>query len=142
MALVIVTVAYGATIFLFPSVSAKIDSLLWMPWFSDNIRGKKDSFDTTITNPDISLFPEKYAQTLSGARDAQEQIMIWVQGTKDSIDGIRWQAEEIQWTIEKWKEQIESIKRVYDQASGTYIEIKTLIDGTQEIVSSGSIESN
>jgi len=138
---VVLTVLYALSIFIFPSVTAKIDSLLWMPWFSESIRWKKTQFDTIVTNPDVWVLPNSYSDTLSWARDVQNKFNDGVESTKNTIDGFRWQAQEMQGTIEKWKEQIESIKRVYDEASGTYIEIKTLIDGTQEIIGSGSISS-
>ncbi|NDK09582.1 DUF3450 domain-containing protein [Candidatus Gracilibacteria bacterium] len=138
---VVLTVLYALSIFIFPSVTAKIDSLLGMPGFSESIRGKKTQFDTIVTNPDVGVLPNSYSDTLSGARDVQNKFNDGVESTKNTIDGFRGQAQEMQGTIEKGKEQIESIKRVYDEASGTYIEIKTLIDGTQEIIGSGSISS-
>lgn len=128
----ILSVLYGISIFLLPEVSAKIDTVLWIPGFSENIRWKKDFFDGSVTSsPKVEEFKETYSTAVSWAIDG-------VNTTKEKIDTIRTGAQQIQETYEESKQTFDDAKQVFDDASTKIEEIQWIVDNVKQLTGSWS----
>ena len=68
-ALLLLIALYGLSIFLFPSIAAKIDSIIGIDGFSEKLRTGKEDFDTIVTDiPEINEFK-------SGAVDIKNTVV-------------------------------------------------------------------
>jgi methyl-accepting chemotaxis protein len=131
-ACILILALYGVSIFLFPIFASKIDSLLGIDGFSENIRSGKDNFDTIVTDiPEVSEFK-------SGAVDMKNTVIEWVNTTKEKIDTIRSGAQKVQETVEEWKQTFEEAKEVFDDASQKVEKIQSIMQDVQTLSGSGS----
>lgn len=120
--LLIPTVWYGVTVFASPETAAKIDSLVWLPWFSDNIRGSKANLDAVITDiPSLNEFK-------SWALDIKDSVIDWVATTKDTIDSVRWWAQKVEDTYNQAVDTYDSTKDAIDEANRKITEFQSLLN--------------
>lgn len=130
--LLLIFTLYGVSIFLFPTVAAKIDSIIGIDGFSENLRSGKDNFDTIITDiPEVSEFK-------SGAVDIKNNVVEGVNATKEKIDTIRSGAQKIQETVEEGKQTYEEAREVFDDASQKVEKIQGIMKEVQTLSGSGS----
>jgi len=128
--LLIPTVWYWVTVFAAPELASKIDNLVWMPWFSDQIRGTKDNIDWAITDiPSIDEFK-------SWALDIKEKFSDWVTTTKDTIDSIRGWAQTVEDTYNDAKDTFEDAKAVFEDAWEKVNQLKWVVDSVSELTES------
>lgn len=112
--IILISALYWVSVFLAPNIATKIDSLIWVPWLSDNIRGSKEAIDSTVTNiPSVSEFK-------SWAIDIKDKVADWVETTKDTID-----------TIRSWAQKVEE---TYNWAVDTYNDLKWTLEDAQKKV--------
>jgi len=131
--LLIPTVGYGVTVFAAPEVAGKIDAFVWIPWFSEKIRGSKANFDTVITDiPSLNEFK-------SWALDIKDTVVDGVATTKDTIDSVRGWAQKVEETYNSAVETYDSTKQALDEANRKITEFQSLLNGWASW--SGSIQA-
>jgi aryl-phospho-beta-D-glucosidase BglC (GH1 family) len=120
--LLIPIIWYGITVFVAPDTASSIDSTLWIPWFSENIRGTKSNFDSAITDiPSLEEFK-------SWALDLKDTVVQWVETTKDTIDSVRWWAQKAEDTFNQAKDTYDSTKDAIDEANRKITEFQSLLN--------------
>ena len=130
--LLIPAVWYGLTVFTSPELASRIDALVWLPGFSENLRGAKNNFDTAITDiPSVS-------EIKSGALDIKESFTDGVETTKGTIDSIRDGAQQVENTYNDAKETFEDAKEVFDDAAGKVDELKWVVDSVSKFTETSS----
>ncbi len=132
--LLIPTVWYGVTVFAAPETASKIDSIIWIPGFSDKIRGSKENFDNVITDiPNLNEFK-------SWALDLKETVIDGVATTKDTIDTVRWWAQKVEETYNQAVDTYDSTKDALDEANRKITEFQWLLNGWASASGSTQIE--
>lgn len=91
--LIIVVVSYGASAFLLPDLTSRIDSIIGVPGLSESIRGSKDTLDFVSTDGVNS--------TLESVRQARQNAQEVVDTTKDRIDTVREQAANLEQSVQE-----------------------------------------
>lgn len=120
--LLIPSVWYGVTVFAAPETASKIDALIWIPGFSNNIRGTKTNLDSVITDiPSLNEFK-------SWALDIKETVIDWVSSTKDTIDSVRWWAQKVEETYNQAVDTYDSTKDAIDEANRKITEFQSLLN--------------
>lgn len=133
--LLIPTVWYVMTVFTAPEIASKIDSLIWIPWFSDNLRGTKSNFDAAVTDiPSLQEFK-------SGALDIKETVIDSVSTTKDTIDTVRWWAQKIEETYNDAKDVVEDINGKVTNIKNTLDDVQSLGNNISNVVNTDFVES-
>lgn len=109
LSLIVVWVVYGAGAFLAPDFTSRIDTLIWLPGLSENIRGWKEKLDYVST--------DGVNTALDSVKQARESAREVVDTTKDRIDIIREQAASIEQTVQEVQWNIDTIKEVYENTT-------------------------
>lgn len=141
LVLVILVVLYGISVFMFPQISASVDKLIGFPGLSDDIRGKKSEFDTSVSGwlPSIDRVLDSYEETLSGAKDVQQKLSDGIKTTKDTIDTIRSGAQQVEDTYNNARESYEDVKETLSGAQKKLEEVQWVVNSLWELTtSSGS----
>lgn len=122
--LLIPVIWYGMTVFIAPESAQKIDAIIWIPWFSENIRWVKNNLDTLVTDiPSASEFK-------SWALDIKETVTQWVITTKDTIDTVREWAQKVEETYNQAKDTYDSTKDALNEANRKITEFQSLLNPT------------
>lgn len=120
--LLIPTVWYGITVFASPETASKIDNLIWLSGFSENIRGTKSNLDTAITDiPSINEFK-------SWALDIKDTVIDGVSSTKETIDSVRWGVQKVEETYNQAVDTYDSTKDAIDEANRKITEFQSLLN--------------
>lgn len=128
----LIAALYVVSLFLFPDVTAKIDSTLGIPGFSEKLRSWKEDLDTIVTDiPEVSEFK-------SGALDIKNIVVDGVNTSKEKIDTIRSGAQKIQDTVEEGKQTYEEAREVFDDASQKVEKIQGIMQEVQSLTSTGT----
>lgn len=123
---IILITLYGLSVFLAPAFAAKVDSLLGIPGFSENLRGGKEVYESTLTKD----WNTTYQKTKSGVLDATDTVTSGVQSTKETIDSVRESAQEVTQTLSGAKESFMETKESLEQAGKA---IQDLQEATENI---------
>ena len=106
-------VIYGLLIFLSPDTSSKIESLIWFPWFTENIRGAKTDFDNIVTDvPSANEFK-------SWALDIRDSIKWGLDTTKEKIDWVRSTLSSAEETLNDTLDTIDTAVETVNEAKET-----------------------
>jgi methyl-accepting chemotaxis protein len=129
---ILLWVLYGVSVFLFPDVAAKIDTLIGKPWFSDSIKKSKSSIDSTVTNiPSASDFK-------SWTLDIKNKIVDWVEMTKDTINSIRSWAQKVEETYDEALDTYNNIKGTMEDAQKKAETVQWVVESISQLTGSGS----
>jgi len=133
--LLIPTVWYWVTVFSSPETASKIDAMIGMPWFSENIRGSKANFDTIVTDiPSINEFK-------SGALDIKDTVIDWVATTKDTIDSVRWWVQKVEKTYNDARDIVDGINGKVTDIKNTLDDVQSLWQNISNVVNTDLVES-
>ncbi len=120
------------TVFIAPETASKIDSIVGLPGFSENLRWVKDNFDSAITDiPSVDEFK-------SWALDIKDKFTDGVETTKDTIDSIRDGAQKVENTYNDAKETFEDAKWVFEDATEKVNDLKWVVDSVSKFTDSHS----
>mgnify|MGYP001944505610 CR=1 FL=1 len=129
---ILLIAAYGVSVFMFPTVSSTIDDMIWVTGLSESIRGSKSDIDSTITNiPSASEFK-------SGAMDIKEIVVDWVVTTKDTIDTIRWWAQQVEETYNDAVDTYNDLKGTIEEAQEKVEQVQWVVESISNLTGSGS----
>ena len=112
---IILWVWYGATVFLAPDISSRIDSALWLSGLSETLRWTKDQVDYVSTDGVNSV--------LDNAIRVRDDARWVVDSTKDRIDAVREQATRVEETVWEVQGTIENIRDAYESTTRSIDEI-------------------
>ncbi len=131
--LIIIFVSYILLIFLVPSVTTIIDRLIWINWFTENVRKIKSVIDDSYENlPSKEEVVDKYNKAYSWAVEIKENVEEWIEFTKDKIDTAR---EVLSWaedTYNKAKDTYDDAIEFIDKANDKISETKEKVDKINE----------
>ncbi len=102
--IVIIVTIYILLIFKAPNITTKIEKSLWFSWLTEFVTGTKWNLDKTYTN-----IPSK-SEAYSWIIDIKNNIINWLDTTKEKIDSVRWA---VVWAEKK----INEVKQTYDKAA-------------------------
>ena len=122
-----VIVIYGLLIFLSPDTSSKIESLIGVSWFTENIRGAKDKFDDAVTDvPSAS-------ELKTGASDIRDSIRWGLDTTKEKIDWVRSTFESAEETFNDTLDTIDTAVETVNEAKETVNDLNEKAQGLKDL---------
>lgn len=123
---------YGISVFLFPNIAANIDFFMWVPGLSDSIRGSKVNIDAAVTNiPSVSEFK-------SWALDIKNKVVGGVETTKDTIDTIRWWAQQVEQAYSGALDTYNNLKGTLEDAQEKVEQVQSVVESLSHLTGSGS----
>lgn len=126
--LVILFVSYLLLIFIFPWTTKKIESVLWMNWFNDNVIEVKNKIDKISTD-----WIELYNDTKITTKSFVDHFYHWLNIIKSNIDKLREKINEKKTDAEKLKKSYEDVKEIINTASWIIKETKDTIDTLNDV---------
>lgn len=126
--ILILLVFYWISIFVAPEKTSKIEGMIWFWGITESVRWGKENFDSVIT--DIPSLNE----VQSGAIDAKDKFLDWVDKTKQTIDTVRWGAQKVESTYNDAKETYEGAKETFDQTKETLNQLWEKVEQVQWVV--------
>ncbi len=127
LSLIILFVWYILLIFTLPNFASAIENLLWINWFNNKIIELREFFN------DKSVNIPKTDEILSWALDFKNNIVDWVDKTKDKIDSVRETMSWVQNTYNEIKSWYDDVVDFIDTNSGKIDWIKTTIQQISDI---------
>jgi len=118
---VLIITIYILLIFKAPNITTKIEKYLWFSWFTEFITGTKWNLDKTYTN-----IPSK-SEAYSWIIDIKNNIINWLDSTKEKIDSVRWA---VVWAEKK----INEVKQTYDNAVNVVKKANQQIQNTKKSI--------
>jgi len=116
------------SVFKAPDVASSVAAMFGYPDLPTKIISIKWRYDTVVTDiPSQEELKNQYNSTLSWALELKENIINWVNTTKDKVDSIR---ESMSWAEQK----IDDLKDTYDDAKEFIDETWKKIEETKKII--------
>lgn len=113
--LLLIAIVYGFWVFFAPEITSRIETFVWLPGLSENIRSSKEKLDFVSTDGVSSTF-----ESVMQARESAREV---VDTTKDRIDTIRQQAGKIEASVQDVQENIDTLIEVYESTSKNIEEV-------------------
>lgn len=133
--IVILFVLFILSVFKAPEVAKSIANVAGYPNLPDKILLFKWTYDTVVTDiPSQEELKNQYNSTLSWALELKENILNWVDSTKQTVDSLR---ETMSWseqTIEDLKDAYWEAKVFIDDAGKKIEETKKIIEDTTTVI--------
>lgn len=98
----IIFILYILALFKLPQFTSIVWNIAWLNWFNEFVLSFKSTFDKTVTN-----IPSQ-EEFIEWSLELKENVINWVDVTKDKIDDIR---ETIKWAESKYND----LKETYDE---------------------------
>jgi hypothetical protein len=130
LSLIILFVWYILLIFTMPSVASAIEQLLWIGWFNQKVIDIRDSFNNKTTT-----IPSK-DELLSWALDLKNNIIDWVDTTKEKIDSFRETMSGVEDTYNDLKDWYNEVKDFIDTNSWKIEDAKEILNTVSDITQS------
>ena len=122
-------------VFKAPEVAKSIANVTGFPNLPDKILSFKWSYDTVVTDiPSKQELSDKYNSTLSWALELKENILNWVDSTKETVDSLRETMSWAEQTIEDLKDAYSEAKVFIDDAGKKIEETKKIIEDTTTVI--------
>ena len=109
--IIILFVWYGLLVFLSPDTSSRIDWFLWVSWFTETLRGKKEKVDTLATDWVNNLYR------------FWDDARWFMDGAKERIDDVRETTNKIEELTWEFRTGVESMRDLYDNTTQSFEDI-------------------
>lgn len=133
--IVLLFILFVLSVFKAPDIAKSIAELAGYPNLPEKIVELKWTYDSIVTDiPTKEELESQYNSTLSWALELKQNIVSWVQTTKDKVDSLR---ETMSWAeqkIEDIKEWYEDAKQFIDETWKKIDEAKQIIEDTQAVI--------
>jgi len=123
--LIIIIILYLLSVFFAPSISSKIDSLIWLNWLTEKITDTKSDIDKNST---------------SNLSDVYSWAINKIDETKNKIDDIRQTAKQVEDTYNKTSDFIDETGKKIDKAKQTLDDVEILWNSIKGTINTDLVE--
>lgn len=125
---ILLFILFVLAVFKAPEVAKSVANIIGYPNLPESITKLKWTYDQVVTDiPSKEELEKQYNSTISWAIELKENIVNWVQTTKNKVDSLR---ETMSWAEQK----IEDLKGSYNDAKEFIDEAGKKIDETKKII--------
>ena len=125
---ILLFILFILAVFNAPDIASSIANTLGFPNLPKNITSIKWTYDTVVTDiPSKEELEKQYNSTLSWALELKDNLVKWVETTKNKVDSLR---ETMSWAEQK----IDDIKESYEEAKVFLYETWKKIDEAKKII--------
>lgn len=132
---ILLFILFILAVFKAPDIAKSLADMAWYPNLPEKIIEIKWTYDNVVTDiPSKEELELQYNSTVSWALQLKENIVNWVETTKNKVDSLR---ETMSWAeqkIEDIKEWYEDAKQFIDETGKKIDEAKQIIEDTQAVI--------